>query len=383
MKVPGRFVSICLLLCAWLVTGCSSEVKIGAVISRTGGTGPYGQMVAKGLDLALEEINAEGGSLGQPVQLIYRDDESRPETGVAVVEDLIKNEGVRLIIGAVSSSVTLSIAEKCQESSVVLLSPSASAPKLSLLGDYIFRNYPSDIIEGTAMADFARELGVRKVVVFALNDEFGEGLTEVFRRQFASKSRKIVETFHFNAGATAEDFAPMIEQVKEIKPQGIYVIAYVNEMATLLQQIKEAGVEALVMGSGAVTDDLPRMAGDAAEHLVFARLKLDLMSTEPAVQSFVKAFTDKYGHAPDVFAAHGYDALKIMVLAIEEAEMVHPDSVKLQLLNLDYAGAAGKTAFDERGDVTRYPQLFVLHEGKPVLYDSFESDGGRLPIPGT
>ena len=89
MKVWGRFVTMSLLLSAWFLTGCSKEVKIGAVISRTGGTGPYGQMVAKGLDLALEEINAGGGALGVPVQLIYLDDESRPDAGVASVDDLL------------------------------------------------------------------------------------------------------------------------------------------------------------------------------------------------------------------------------------------------------------------------------------------------------
>jgi branched-chain amino acid transport system substrate-binding protein len=97
----------------------------------------------------------------------------------------------------------------------------------------------------------------------------------------------------------------------------------------------------------------------------------------------VTAYTEKYGSSPDVFAAHAYDALYAMTMAIEEAEMAHPDSVKLQLLNLDFEGAAGKTAFDERGDVTRYPQLFVLHEGESILFDKFEEAGGTLPIPGT
>jgi len=132
-----------------------------------------------------------------------------------------------------------------------------------------------------------------------------------------------------------------------------------------------------------VTEDTLALAGDAADHLVYAKPKLDIESTDPKVASFVKAFTDKYGTPPDVFAAHAYDALNAMVMAIEEAEMAHPDSVKLQLLNLNFEGAAGKTAFDERGDVTRYPQIFVLHEGKPMLFDKFEEAGGTLPIPGT
>ena len=383
MKTWTRFAMVCLVLTAGLLAGCSSEVKIGAIVSRTGGTSPYGQEVAKGLDLALEEINAAGGVLGNPLILIYRDDESSPAAGVAVAEDLIQNEGVRLIIGPVSSSVTKVVAEVAQKNSVVLLSPSASAPVLSTAGDYIFRNYPSDIIEGTAMAEFAKANGVRKVVIFAMEEEFGRGLNEVFRRRFESKSRKVLETFYFPPDASEEVFAPMIEQVRELEPQGVYIIAYVDQMANLLKQLDEAGCSALKMGSGAVTEDTLALAGDAADYLIYAKPKLDIESKDPKVASFVKAYTEKYGTPPDVFAAHAYDALYAMVMAIEEAQMAHPDSVKLQLLNLDFQGAAGKTAFDERGDVTRYPQIFVLHEGKPMLFDKFEEAGGKLPVPGT
>lgn len=383
MKTWTRSITLCLVLAVGLLAGCSSEVKIGAIVSRTGGMSPYGQSVAKGLDLAAEEINAAGGVLGGPLTLVYRDDESRPDVGAAAAEDLIQNEGVRLIIGAVSSHVTEAVAEVAQKNSVVLISPSASEPKLSTAGDYIFRNYPSDIIEGTAMAEFAKTNGVRKVVIFAIEENFGTGLTEVFRRRFESKSRTVLETFNFPSDASSDVFAPMIEQVRELEPQGVYIIAYVDQMAALLMQLKEAGCMALKMGSGAVTEDTLALAGDAADHLVYAKLELDIESKNPKVASFVEAYTAKYGSSPDVFAAHAYDALTAMVMAIEEAQMAHPDSVKLQLLNLDFEGAAGKTAFDERGDVTRYPQLFVLHEGKPVLFDKFNEAGGKLPIPGT
>jgi len=374
---------VCLVLTVGFLAGCSSEVKIGAIVSRTGGVSSYGQSVAKGLDLALEEINAGGGVLGNPLTMIYRDDESSPEKGAEVAEDLIKNEGVRLIIGAVSSRVTESVAEVAQKNSVVLISPSASAPELSNAGDYVFRNYPSDIIEGTAMAEFAKTNGVRKVVIFAMEDTFGRGLDEVFRRRFESKSRKVLETFFFPPETSADFFAPMIDRVRELQPQGVYIIAYVEQMAALLTQLKESGCTALKMGSGAVTEDTLALAGEAADNLVYAKPKLDIESSDPKVASFVTAYTEKYGSSPDVFAAHAYDALYALTMAIEEAEMSHPDSVKLQLLNLDFEGAAGKTAFDERGDVTRYPQLFVLHEGESILFDKFEEAGGILRVPGT
>ena len=123
------------------------------------------------------------------------DDQTRPEVGKTAVETLINENGVRLIIGAVSSSVALKIAPICEENEVVLLSPTASSPKITDAGEYIFRNYPSDILEGTSMADFARDLGLERLVVFAVNNEFGHGLKDVFVEKYPSKFRAILETF--------------------------------------------------------------------------------------------------------------------------------------------------------------------------------------------
>jgi len=137
------------------------------------------------------------------MRLIYRDDESRPETSAAAAVDLIENEGVNIIVGAVSSSATLAVAKVCSEKSVLLMSPSASTPSsarpattssASTLGHH----------RGTAMAEFAKNNGVRRVVIFAINEEFGTGLTNVFRRRFESKSRTVMDTFYFppDAGPT-------------------------------------------------------------------------------------------------------------------------------------------------------------------------------------
>jgi len=381
MSNSRRFLIFGLLSTIAFAVGCSSEVKIGGVISQSGAVAPYGHQVTRGLDLALEEVNAEGGFKGGPIQLIYRDDASNPEKGGEAVQDLIKNEGVKIIIGAVSSPVTLHIAPLCEEKDVVLLSPTSSAPLISDAGEYIFRNYPSDILEGTAMADFARKLGVRRVVILSLDNEFGSGLSEVFTRRFESKSRQVVKHFRIAENDTAS-YPRMIQEVIELAPQAIYIVTYVDVMADLLQQFAAAGSEALLMGSGSVTDQLIKMAGASSEHLVYPQPIFDPNSDEPAVASFVEAFRAKFNRDPDIYAAHGYDSLKLIVQAMRDTGFALPDEVRRGLLGLkDYEGAAGRTQFDERGDVVRYPKVFVIHEGKTVHFDKFEEDGGELAIP--
>jgi branched-chain amino acid transport system substrate-binding protein len=344
---------------------------------------PYSQQVERGLDLALEEINAAGGFKGGPIQLVYRDDGSSGEKGRQAVSELIEQEGVKIIIGAVSSPVTLEIAPICEKKGVVLLSPTSSAPRISEAGEYIFRNYPSDILEGTAMADFARKQGVRRVIIVALDNEFGAGLSEVFTRRFESKSRKVAKTFRLQEGDTAS-YPTIIEQIKELEPQAIYIVAYVNVMSELLKQFAASDLEALMMGSGSVTEQLARTAGEAAQNFVYPQPVFDPDSADPTVTEFVRAFRAKYNMDPDIYAAHGYDSLKLIVQAMTNTGFAFPDEVKRGLHNLkDYTGAAGPTQFDERGDVVRYPKVFVIHEGKPMPFEQYEQDVGELPIPHT
>jgi len=382
MGMQRRFEAVAPLLVACLAAGCSSEVKIGAVISQTGAVAPYGHQVTRGIDLALEQVNAEGGFKGAPIQVIYRDDATNSEKGREAILDLIDNEDVEMVIGAISSQVTLEIAPICEKKRVVLLSPTSSAPQISEAGEYIFRNYPSDILEGTAMADFAKQMGVRRVAIVALDNEFGAGLTEVFTRRFESKSREVVKTFRIGETG-APSYAEMIAELKEIEPQGIYLVAYVDALAELLKQIHAAGIDCLLMGSGAVTEQLGELAGEAAENLVYPQPSFDPDSDEPAVAEFVAAFRAKYNREPDIYAAHGYDALKLLVEAMRKTGFTFPDEIRRGLHGFEnYMGAAGRTQFDERGDVVRYPEVFVIRDGKSVTIEQFEKDGGELPTPG-
>ena len=377
-----RRIGIFTLLCLGLfAVGCSSDVQIGAVISETGSLAAYGAKVRNGIDLAVEEVNAAGGVRGGQIVLTYRDDATNPEMAKQVTEDLITEQNIRIIIGGMSSPVALAMAPICEEKRVILLSPTSSAPEISQAGDYIYRNYPSDILEGTAMAKFARDLGLERLVIFVLDNEFGAGLRQVFTQQYESKYRDVVEAFVFKDGDTG-GFAAMVEQVKEIDPDGIYIVAYLQDMAALLKQLHEAEVDAVLLGSGSVTEDLVRLAGEAAENLVYPQPNFDVNSTDPTVRGFVDAYRARYNEDPDIYAAHGYDAVKLIAKAMENAEGTHPDDVRIGFSSVkDFDGAAGRTSFDENGDVVRYPRMFIIREGAAGAYETFVEQGGSL-VPG-
>jgi branched-chain amino acid transport system substrate-binding protein len=362
-----------------LAAGCSSDVKIGAIVSETGAVASYGEKVKKGLELALEEINSGGGlDSGGKVIIVYKDDATIPERGKQVIQELIDDDGVNLVIGAISSRVTLAIAPMCEKERVLLFSPSSSAPEISRAGDYVYRNYPSDIREGTSMAKFAKDLGLERIVIFAMDDDFGRGLRDVFTQQYESRFRQVVESFEFQEGDAAQ-FPDMISTTKEVAPDGIYVVAYQNDLSELLPMMHEAGIESVLMASSAVTPDVVRLTGAAAENLVYPQSFFELDSQEPAVASFVNAYRKKYGDDPDIYSAHGYDALKLLIRAINNGGGAHPDDVRIGLNGIhDYEGAAGKTTFDKNGDGIRHPRILIIRNGRPIPYEQFVEEGGSI-----
>lgn len=359
--------------------GCSKDVTIGAVISESGSVEAYGNYVKKGMDLALEEVNGGGGVNGGTITLLYKDDATNANVGTQVTTELIEKDGVHAIIGAVSSPVTLAIAPICEAAGVILLSPTSSANSISDAGDWIWRNYPADQIEGTAMAKFAKEeVGAESVVIFSLASEWGQGLADVFTDQYEGRFRKVEKRFEFDE-SMMDQLPGWVEEAKAMEPDAVYVVAYDRELIQLLQMFDAAGLDAVRMSTSSVTADIGKRAGASAENIVYPQVVLDLESKEPAVAMFISAYRAKYDEDPDIYAAHGYDAVKLLAEAIREAGSTHPRSIRQGLSGIEnFDGAAGRTSFDSKGDVVRYPRIFIIRDGTPVPYDKIKDQGGSL-----
>jgi len=363
------------------LAGCSEPVRIGAVVSRSGAAAAFGEEVSRGFDLAVAEINAGGGVRGRDLSLVYRDDSTSPEVGLTVMRDLVEKEHLRIVLGAVSSSVTLQLAPYCERKRVLLLSPSASAPQLTGAGEYVFRTYPSDVFEGASMADFARDLGLDRVAILAVDSDYGASLAAVFSERFRAAGGSVVALLTFPEGDT-KAIEDAVAALSGLSPRGVYVPAYAGDLATVLGLLRPAASHPIVLGTSSVTADLVRVAGPAADNLVFPMPGFDADSDGPAVYAFATAYRLRYGTAPDVYAAYAYDALHVLATAAERAGSWEVDDVRDALLSIDhYEGVTGHLAFDRNGDVVQYPRLFVARGGRFVPYDRFIERGGALPVP--
>lgn len=363
MKAVFAIVSVVIVLFLFSCGGGAPEVyRIGAVISMTGSSAAYGLNVKNGLMLAMSEINEKGGIKQKPMDLLFEDDGSSEKTAVDKTNELVKN-GIPLIIGGITSSVTLAIAPICEKNKVILLSPTASSPKLSTAGEYIFRNYPSDTLEGRVMAEYAiRRLKIRNVAILSIDNEYGKGVTDVFKQRFVELAGAVVSEKYYAEGTA--DFAPLVKEIKTLAPDAIYLPGYYTEISGILKEAKAQGVKSKLMSvEGAAQPQIIEIAGDAAEGLVYPQPPYDPASDDWDTKHFVSTYKAKYPTAPDIDAAFAYDALRIVARAIETSQN-YPADLRGRLADTSFKGITGDIAFDANGDVNIEPKMFQIKDGK-------------------
>lgn len=346
----------------------SEEIKIGAIFPLTGEGAKYGEDAKLGIDLAVEEINAAGGIKGKKIQVVYEDSQAAPSQGVAAIQKLITVDKVPVIIGAMASSVTLAIAPIAEENKVVLLSPASSAATITEAGDYIFRNEFSDAYGGKAQAELTwDELGIRDVAILYVNNDYGVGVADTFKKTFESLGGNITAVEVFEQGAT--DFRTQLTKIKDSNPEAIFLIGY-KETILILKQAKELGIETQILSTPMFEDpEILEKVGDLAEGVIYIYYGgFDPKSEEEQIKVFVSSFNEKYGREPGYYTALSYDATKIISVAIEKGGF-NSEGIKSALYDIkDYPGLTGSTSFDENGDVIKPVTLKTVKDGKFVEY---------------
>lgn len=364
-----------------LMGGCGEQprpekiVKIGAVLPLTGDAAKYGQAAKKGIDLALEEINAKGGIRGTKLRIIYEDSQGLPKEAVSALQKLISINKVLAVIGDLLSSNTLAMAPLANREKVVLLSPTSSAPEITLAGDYIFRNCASDTFEGTIMAEYAYDqLGLHRVAIIYINNAYGVGILEVFKKTFLAKGGKVVLEEAFQQSAT--DFRTQLAKIKAAKPQAVYIVGY-RELGLLLKQAFELGIKTQFLSTVMFEDpEILKIAGNAAEGVIYSARSYDPKLRTKPIERFVSAFRQKYHETPDIFAGLSYDAMRILGLAMERGGF-SSNQIKDALYQIkDYPGVAGKTTFDQNGDVIQPATVKTVKRGNFVYLQELNATRG-------
>lgn len=355
-----RITSFLIILIVLFSLGCAKndgkEVKIGVVLPLTGSAAVWGQNAKMGLEIALEEVNSAGGVKGKLIKLIFEDSQSDPTKAVSSLQKLISTDKVQVVIGDIASSSVLAMAPIAEKSKVVLISPGASNPDISKAGEYIFRNWQSDALEGEVDAKFAYErMGYRKMSVLYVNNAYGTGLKTVFEQSFKMMGGKILTSEPFEQGDT--DMKSQLNKIAAQKSDAIYMPGYPPEMAIALKQSKELGIRTQYLSVQAFDDPkILQTAKESANGVIFS-VPRPPDPSNPIVNNFKSKYKQRFNREPGVCSDTGYDALKIIVWAIDHSS-ISGSEIQKQLLKLkDFPGAAGLTTFDQNGDVIK-PFIF-------------------------
>jgi len=365
--------AVALCIISSILAGCARRelsatrqetLKIGVVIPLSGDAAIYGKAIKDGIDLALSEVSGMDEFKGKKVEIIYEDDQGKASVGVSATQKLISQDKVPVIIGGAMSSVCAAMGPVCQRNRVVLISPTATAPTLRKIGNYLFFLWPSDNYDGKIMAEFAyRKLGIRRVAILYVNLEYGKGIEAVFRSEFEKLGGQVVASEAYAQGAT--DFRAQLTKIKRMSPDALYLPGYYKELAGILKQARQLGLKTKFLSVNSFYDPkLLQIAGDSAEGAIFTYPAYDPKSKDVIIHKFVDAFKKRYGKEPDIFAAQGYDALKLVVLTAAKGEFTS-DNIRQALAEVrNYKGVGGTITFDANGDVIKTLRLLTVRKGR-------------------
>uniref|UniRef100_A0A7C3WQR2 ABC transporter substrate-binding protein n=1 Tax=Dictyoglomus turgidum TaxID=513050 RepID=A0A7C3WQR2_9BACT len=357
-------VSIFLLV---LPLQAAGTIKIGAIFPITGPLATFGTSCANGAKMAIEEVNLRGGVLGSKIELLIEDDQYKPEEAANAAKKLIERDKVVALIAEVTSSVTLVVAPIAQQSKIVLLTPTATNPKVTQVGDYIFRACFIDDFQGEVMANFVyKNLKLKTAAILtAVTSDYSKGLAQFFKQKFTALGGKIVAEESYSEGDS--DFRAQLTKIKAAKPEFVYVPGYYADVGPILLQARELGIT-VPFGGGDGWDSpvLLQTAGKAAEGCFFSN-HYSPDSKELVVQTFVKNYQKKYGTTPDALAALAYDAAKLLVDAINRAGSTDSSKIRDALAaTKGFRGVTGVITFDANRNPIKSAVIIEIKGGKQV-----------------
>lgn len=331
------------------VTQSNEDIKIGVLITRTGGLGPIGEGMANGAKLAAMEINKQGIN-GKNITLIIEDTGTNPAKAAEAAQKLIGMDKVQVIIGGVASSETLAVAPLANKNKVVLISPSSTAPSVTDAGEYVFRVIGSDNLQGEAIARLASARNFTKPATLVENNDYGIGLENVFKAKF---NGTLASSIHYEKGKA--DYRTELGTIKNANPDVIIFVGYPAEASTILQQAKQLGIKTNWIAAEGIADPVMFDNKDVAAQM--ERMYLTRPSSpegNPEYQNFKKLYQNAFGKDPGIYSDTEFDATMLAAQAIRK---VGNDGEKikdaLSSISLTYKAVTGNKAFDANGDVSQ------------------------------
>lgn len=374
-------VTIASALLSPVLTSAQDTVKIGANYELSGDAASYGTQMLEGLELAVEEVNANGGVLdGQEIEIVSYDNQSDVTESASVAQRLVA-EGVVGVVGPATTGNTEAQLPIFTEANIPMVSPSATDDNITFdsAGDvleYFFRVCFNNSYQGSAGAAFAAEdLSATNALVFVdQSSDYSRGLAVNFNAEFESRGGTIVNEDSFTAGDT--DFSAILTTAMTQDFDVIYIPAYYTEAGLIIKQAREMGIEQPIIGpDGFSSEVLLDLAGVENANDIYYTDHFSNESEEESVQNFLSAFEEKYGKEGGTWNALGYDAAMLIIDAIERSGSTDPQAITDAIAETtEFAGVTGTFAIDEDHNPVKPAVMIELQEGEIVSAENVSAE---------
>ena len=352
----------------------AEPINIAAIFAKTGiavkSNAPHVQMV----EFSVEEINNQGGLLGRPIKLIILDNKSTP-IGSSMAARKAVQLGVPAVIGAAWSSHSLQIAPILQQAKIPMITGPSTNPKVTRIGNYIFRTCFIDSFQAQAMAQFAyTELGARTAIVLEnLNEEYSLTLAELFSKSYQQYGGKVILKGSYKNDAV--DFANLLKKVKTLQPDVVYVPGYARDNGLLIKQAASMEIQTTFLGADGWAHPLIYdIGGNALEGNYYSAHWHHDVSFPKSIH-IKKMYYQKYkSKIPHINAPLSYDAVMLLTDAIRRANSLDAKKIRDALAETKgFQGATGTITFDEHGDPLNKPVVIMkLGKDAPMYFKSIQ-----------
>lgn len=349
-------------------TASGAAIKIGGIGPLTGGAAIYGNAVKNGTELAVEEINAQGGL---QFELNFQDDENDPEKSLNAYNNL-KDWGMQALLGTVTTQPCLTVAPETAADNMFLLTPSASAADV-IKEDNAFQVCFTDPNQGVASADYIADNGLatKIAIIYDSSDAYSSGVHDTFKEEAATKGLEIVADEAFTAD-NKTDFSVQVQKAKSSGAELVFLPIYYSEANLIIQEMNKQGCTASVFGCDGL-DGLLTIEG--ADTSLFEGVMLltpfAADAQDEKTQDFVSKYEEKYGETPNQFAADAYDGVYAILAACEQGGVTADmdasavcDALKAAMTQISVDGLTGEgMKWEATGEVNKAPRAVKIQNG--------------------
>jgi len=377
--------SLAVVLCFGALAGCGGSkgddvIKLGVLAPLTGDVAVYGNAVNNAVKLYVEEINKAGGVAGKQVEIITYDEKGDATEAVTAYNKLVSSDEVHAIIGSVTSTPSIAVAQASVEDNIPILTPTGTHQDITTYGKNYFRACFLDPFQGSTMAKYASEVLKAKTagIIYNTSDAYSTGLMQSFTDTAKELGLEVVATEGYAANDV--DFKAQLTNIQGKNPDVLFCPDYYNTVYLIATQVKEIGVRATLLGVDGV-DGILDVATDKSilEGLIFCN-HYSTADESPLVQNFLKNYQAKYNETPNALAALGYDGTMIMLDAIgkviesgtklDTSEECR-NAIIAQLEKTDIDAVTGHIVYDEMHNPQKSCAIIKIENGEYTLLTKY------------